>query len=173
MVELVMLEVTRVALFIWWTSEPSGDIVGAPESAASRDIFLCPGSFGLTSTCSWVGTGTSDSFLVTLLCLGDEGEPQRILIGSEVSRESFLGWLEGVGEGDSSRMVGGALRPLVGSANELSFCFDFLMVTLFLTDALQLAKHDSENCWCTCSRWFYNTQIKCTCHVYCRQCSQP
>jgi hypothetical protein len=165
-VELVMLEVIRVALFSWWTSEPSGDIVGAPESAASRDIFLCPGSFGLTSTRSCVGTGTSDSFLVTWPCLGDEGESRGILIGSEVSRESFLDWLEGVGEGDSSCMVGGALRPLVGLAIELSFCFDFLMVTLFLTDCLQLAKHGSENCW------FY-TQIKCACNVYCRQCSQP
>lgn len=140
-VELVMLDVTIVALFSWWTSDPFGEIIGAPERAALSDIFLCPGSFGLTSTCSWVGCRTSESFLVTLLCLANRRDPPSMLVRSADSRESFLGWLEGAArEGDSSRIVGGALSPLAGRADGLSFCFDFLMVILFLTDSLKVAE---------------------------------
>ena len=136
-VELLMLEVMTVALFSWWMSAPSGVIIGAPESAASSDIFLCPGRLGLTSTFSCVGIGISESFLLTAVCLADGGEPLNTLVGSAASRESFRGCSEGMGEGDSSRMVGGALRPLVGRGKEFSISFDFLIVTLFLTDCLQ------------------------------------
>ena len=134
---VVELDVTSVALLILWTSFPFADINGAPERAASSDIFLCPGSLGLTVTCSCVGCGASESFRVTALCLMCGGD-LIMSVGSAASRDSFLGGSNnGVGEGDSSRMAGGALRPLLGRRNEESFSFDFLIVTLFLTDCLQ------------------------------------
>ena len=89
-VELVMLEVTRVALLNLWTSAPFADTVGAPERAASSDIFLCPGSLGLTTTRSCVGIGASESFLVTALCRAEGGD-RSMLVGSAASSESFLG----------------------------------------------------------------------------------
>lgn len=91
------------------------------------------------ATRSCVGTVDSESFLVTPLCLPDVKDELGALIPrSVVSNDCFLGCEEGIGDGDgdSSRMVGGALRPFVGGPDKLPDCFVFLTVILLLTDCL-------------------------------------